>query len=158
MQSPAGDISEARKTILGLVDRYARNRDRYASSSYNEETCRAEFITPLFEALGWDVTNKAGDAEQYRDVIHEEGIKVGDFTKAPDYTFRIGGARKFFVEAKNTTLLALKSEVSKAKSPHDQTQLERRVDATEESIDRLVYELFGLSADETKVVESADPA
>ena len=39
-------------------------------------------------------------AEPYKDVIHEESIKVGDYTKAPDYTFRMGGARKFFVEAK----------------------------------------------------------
>jgi len=113
MPSSAGDISEARKTIQALVDRYARNRHRYGSSSYNEETCRAEFITPLFEALGWDVTNEAGDAEQYKDVIHEEGIKVGDFTKAPDYTFRIGGARKFFVEAKKPSV-DLKSDPAPA--------------------------------------------
>lgn len=104
---------KARETIAALVERYARNHDRYRSSSYNEETCRAEFITPLFEALGWDVTNKAGDAEQYKDVIHEEGIKVGDFTKAPDYTFRVGGIRKFFVEAKKP-FVDLKSDPAPA--------------------------------------------
>lgn len=90
----------ARGAVASLVERYARNRDRYQTSNYNEETCRAEFITPLFEAFGWDVTNRAGYAEQYKDVIHEEGIKVGDYTKAPDYTFRVAGVRKFFVEAK----------------------------------------------------------
>jgi hypothetical protein len=100
MTPELGSRETTRQTVAALVERYARNRDRYRSSTYNEETCRAEFITPLFEALGWDVTNKAGDAEQYKDVIHEEGIKVGDFTKAPDYTFRVGGVRKFFVEAK----------------------------------------------------------
>ena len=90
----------ARDAVASLVERYSRNRDRYQTSNYNEETCRAEFITPLFEVFGWDVTNRAGYAEQYKDVIHEEGIKVGDFTKAPDYTFRVAGVRKFFVEAK----------------------------------------------------------
>ena len=112
---PADQASRdaAISAVSALVDRYARNRDRYGSSSYNEETCRAEFITPLFEALGWDVTNKAGDAEQYKDVIHEEGIKVGDFTKAPDYTFRVGGARKFFVEAKKP-FVDLKSDPAPA--------------------------------------------
>jgi len=90
----------ARGAVASLVERYSRNRDRYQTSNYNEETCRAEFITPLFEAFGWDVTNRAGYAEQYKDVIHEEGIKVGDYTKAPDYTFRVAGVRKFFVEAK----------------------------------------------------------
>ncbi len=33
-------------------------------------------------------------------MIHEDAIKVGGATKAPDYCFRIGGTRKFFVEAK----------------------------------------------------------
>lgn len=95
-----GSIDAAREAIGKLVERYAANRDRYQDPSYNEETARSEFITPLFNALGWDVYNAAGLAEQYKDVIHEEGIKVGDFTKAPDYTFRVGGVRKFFVEAK----------------------------------------------------------
>lgn len=101
-EMPATPLSReaARGAIASLVERYERNRDRYQASNYNEETCRAEFITPLFEAFGWDVTNRAGYAEQYKDVIHEEGIKVGDYTKAPDYTFRVAGVRKFFVEAK----------------------------------------------------------
>lgn len=95
-----GSIEGAREAIRKLVERYRENRDHYKAASYNEETARGEFISPLFNALGWDVYNTAGHAEQYKDVIHEEGIKIGDFTKAPDYTFRVGGVRKFFVEAK----------------------------------------------------------
>ncbi len=98
-QAPAR-LDDARAAIADLVERYAANRDQYQTTAFTEENCRAAFITPLFEALGWDVTNKAGYAEQYKDVIHEEGIKVGDYTKAPDYTFRVAGVRKFFVEAK----------------------------------------------------------
>jgi hypothetical protein len=113
MPSDSAGRDAARATIAVLVERYTRNRDRYRASTYNEETCRAEFITPLFEALGWDVTNKAGYAEQYKDVIHEEGIKVGDFTKAPDYTFRVAGVRKFFVEAKKP-FVDLKSDPAPA--------------------------------------------
>jgi hypothetical protein len=48
-------------------------------------------VNPLFEALGWDVYNKKGYAEAYKDVVHEDAIKVGGATKAPDYSFRIGG-------------------------------------------------------------------
>lgn len=95
-----GTIESATKTIGELVERYSANRDRYRSSTYNEETARSEFISPFFAALGWDVHNRLGAAEPYKDVIHEESIKVGDYTKAPDYTFRMGGTRKFFVEAK----------------------------------------------------------
>jgi hypothetical protein len=90
MRSTFGSLDNARAVINELVERYRANRDRYESSSYNEEPARNEFINPLFEALGWDIANKASAAEQYKDVIHEESIKVGDFTKAPDYTFRFG--------------------------------------------------------------------
>jgi len=70
------------------------------SQSYNETQVRREFLDPFFEALGWDIANKQGHAEAYKDVIHEDAIKIGGNTKAPDYCFRIGGARKFFLEAK----------------------------------------------------------
>lgn len=95
-----GSISNARAVIGVLVDRYRENRDRYRSPSYNEETTRNEFLNPFFESLGWDLANRAGAAEQYKDVLHEESIRLGEFTKAPDYTFRFGGVRKFFLEAK----------------------------------------------------------
>lgn len=90
----------APKGVVDLVEKFERHRESYESGAYNETQLRREFLDPLFEALGWDVQNKQGVAEAYKDVIHEDAIKVGAFTKAPDYCFRIGGARKFFVEAK----------------------------------------------------------
>ena len=86
--------------ILELVERFARNRAQYLNPAYNETQVRREFIDPFFKALGWDVDNKAGYAQQYKDVVHEDAIKVGLDSRAPDYSFRIGGQRKFFVEAK----------------------------------------------------------
>ena len=52
-------------------------------------------------------------AEAYKDVIHEDAIKIGGATKAPDYCFRIGGTRKFFVEAKKPSV-DLKDDISPA--------------------------------------------
>ncbi|MFH1423194.1 MAG: DNA methyltransferase, partial [Planctomycetota bacterium] len=43
-------------------------------------------------------------AEAYKDVVYEESIKIGGATKAPDYCFRIGGTRKFFVETKKPSV------------------------------------------------------
>ena len=83
-----------------LVDHFDNNLSQLKSQQYNETQARREFIDPLFTLLGWDVDNRQGYAEAYKDVIHEDAIKVGGFTKAPDYCFRIGGTRKFFVEAK----------------------------------------------------------
>jgi predicted type IV restriction endonuclease len=90
-------------TIEHLVETFRRNLDVY-KRSYNEAMVRREFIDPFFRALGWDVTNEAGYAEAYKDVIHEDAIKVGGATKAPDYAFRIGGVKKFFVEAKKPSI------------------------------------------------------
>lgn len=91
-------------TILELVERFSRNWSQYKSSDYNEAQLRREFLEPFFEALGWDVSNRSGYAEAYKDVIHEDSIKIGAATKAPDYCFRIGGTRKFFVEAKRPSI------------------------------------------------------
>jgi hypothetical protein len=50
------------------------------------------------------VNNQLGLDERYKDVVHEDTVKVGGSTRAPDYSFRIGGMRKFFVEAKKPAL------------------------------------------------------
>ncbi len=97
-------MKEALKQISDLVERFGRNIEAYRSPAYNETQLRREFIDPFFEALGWDVANKAGYAEQYKDVVHEDAIKVSGATKAPDYCFRIGGVRKFFLETKKPTV------------------------------------------------------
>ncbi len=92
------------KDVKKLVERFRENRDVYCSSAYNEMQLRQEFLDPFFKTLGWDVDNEKGYAEAYKEVIHEDAIKVGGATKAPDYAFRIGGVRKFFVEAKRPGL------------------------------------------------------
>ena len=92
------------KAIQDFVARFAENRDVYCSSEYNEMQLRREFLDPFFKTLGWDIDNEQGYAEAYKDVVHEDSIKVGRATKAPDYSFRIGGVRKFFVEAKRPSV------------------------------------------------------
>ena len=90
--------------ILGLFERFEGNLEAYKQGNYNETQLRREFIDPFFEELGWDVANKKGYAEAYKEVVHEDAIKVGRATKAPDYSFRIGGVRKFFLEAKKPSI------------------------------------------------------
>lgn len=99
--------------VSELVERFERHAEAYRSAQYNETQLRREFLDPLFEALGWDVHNRQGFAEAYKDVIHEDAIKIGGRTKAPDCCFRIGGARKFFVEAKKPAV-NVKEDVSAA--------------------------------------------
>ncbi len=92
------------KEILSLVERFADNLEAHLSSQYNETQLRREFLDPFFKALGWDIDNEQGFAEAYKDVIHEDAIRVGGAIKAPDYCFRVGGTRKFFLEAKKPSV------------------------------------------------------
>jgi Eco57I restriction-modification methylase len=101
------------KQLEELIERFERNVESYSNQAYNETQVRREFIDPFFDALGWDVANKAGYAEAYKDVIHEDAIKMGGATKAPNYCFRIGGARKFFLEAKKPAV-NIKDDVNPA--------------------------------------------
>lgn len=94
----------APQEVINLVENFERNLDAYRGGKYNETQVRRDFIDPLFKALGWDMDNSTGYAEAYRDVIHEDAIKVGASTRAPDYSFRVGGQRKFFLEAKKPSV------------------------------------------------------
>jgi len=104
--------------VAELVETFDQHIEAYRSQQYNETQLRREFIDPFFKELGWDVSNKAGWAQAYKDVIHEDAIKIGGATKAPDYCFRIGGVRKFFLEAK-------KPSVDIKGDPHPAYQLRR---------------------------------
>ena len=96
-----------------LVEKFAEHRETYRRAGYNETQLRQDFLDPFFVALGWDVFNQQGFAEAYRDVILEQGLKVEQSVRAPDYCFRIGGTPKFFVEAKKPAV-DIKSDVGPA--------------------------------------------
>ena len=85
-----------------LVRKYEQNRDYYLTPRFNETMLRSEFLDPLFELLGWDIKNSAGKRTNEREVLLEEPLKKDVLThsKKPDYTFRLFGERKFYVEAK----------------------------------------------------------
>jgi type I restriction-modification system DNA methylase subunit len=105
---------EALKKIESLVKRFNEQKESYTNKDYNETQTRRDFIDPFWKALGWDVDNENGYAESYREVIHEDRVKVGSATKAPDYSFRLsGGKRLFFVEAKKPGV-AIKDEIDPA--------------------------------------------
>jgi type I restriction-modification system DNA methylase subunit len=105
---------DAYKKIQELVTRFGEQIDSYKQADYNETLTRRDFIDPFFKALGWDVDNSQGYAEAYREVIHEDRVKVGKATKAPDYSFRLpGGKRLFFVEAKKPSV-TIKDDISVA--------------------------------------------
>jgi predicted type IV restriction endonuclease len=88
----------APQVILDLVEHFERNELDFRSNRYNETELRREFLDPFFEALGWDVNNRHRYSETYKDVVHEPTRETDEGT--PDYCFRVGGAPKFYLEAK----------------------------------------------------------
>ncbi len=97
---PSCFLMSAPAEVQRLVENFDAHIDSYKAGSYNETQLRVDFVDPLFSCMGWDINNQAGFAESYRDVLHEYTLKTKDGTKAPDYCFCIGGARKFFLETK----------------------------------------------------------
>jgi len=93
---------QAKAEVKRLIDKYNRILESGAIKRYKEEDTKAEFIEPLFEALGWDIRNTENDDE----VVREEKISKGRV----DYSFRINGIPKFFLEAK-----ALKEDLDNIK-------------------------------------------
>lgn len=96
------DIQEIKNTIHALVEKYESNRNFCRTPKFNETQVRNEFLDPLFEVLGWDIRNMSGKKTNEREVLLEESLKANAAThsKKPDYTFRLFGERKFFLEAK----------------------------------------------------------
>ncbi|MGH9727847.1 MAG: hypothetical protein ACRD33_03200 [Candidatus Acidiferrales bacterium] len=90
---PAATKESFARALEALVRKYEADRDTYLSSQYNEAQTRTQFISPLLDALGWDVRNEAGVPYNLCEVLEEKGETHG----RPDYTFRINGQTKFFL-------------------------------------------------------------
>ena len=95
---------ESLQIIKDLVARFKQNEKSYTSLIYDESNTRTDFIDKFFEALNWDVRNDNGFAERFREVVREDKVVINGQTKAPDYSFRLGGQKIFFVEAKKPSV------------------------------------------------------
>ncbi|GHU01984.1 hypothetical protein FACS1894147_02910 [Spirochaetia bacterium] len=87
-----------------LIELFGDNINQYKSVQYDESNTRTDFIDKFFAFFDWDMANNQGYSEVYREVVREDKVKIDGQQKAPDYSFRIGGIRKFFVEAKKPSV------------------------------------------------------
>jgi SAM-dependent methyltransferase len=74
-------------------------------------------------------------------------IRTIDFTHAADKT-----AHDRMVKLVDT-MLQLHPRLVAAQAAHDRDLIQRQIDATDQQIDALVYQLYGLTAEEIKIVE-----
>lgn len=83
--------------LESLVNKFAQDYSRYKQDDYNEASCRQEFLNPLLECFGWDVSNRQNLRFNKREVLVEQNAENN---KRPDYSLTRFGIVKFFFEAK----------------------------------------------------------
>lgn len=52
-------------------------------------------------------------------------------------------------------IIVLHKNADNAKNPHEKLKLQRQIAATDRQIDKLVYQLYGLTEEEIKIVEES---
>lgn len=90
-------LSEPPHGLTALVDRFVARRVSEPGESLTEARLRTDFIDPFVRFLGWDVDNRAGAPEAYREVIVHPAGPPGDNVFCPDYELRIGGLPQFII-------------------------------------------------------------
>lgn len=86
------------------IELFRKNIKDYTSTNYDEYNTRADFVDVLFSALGWDMYNRQGVIELFREVVREDKVIIEGRRKAPDYAFKIGPHIVFYVEAKKPSI------------------------------------------------------
>ena len=96
----------AREKVAALVESFRSNEDDLRRTAYNEAQVRTDYISPLLQALGWDVYNLKNRPLRLREVIEETTVDIGKekLSKRPDYELRLARQRKLFVEAKKPSI------------------------------------------------------
>lgn len=112
---------ESIEQLKVLIAAFEKDYAILKAPKYIEAQLRNDFLNPLLKTFGWDVENENGKTQFLRDVIQEESIDVEEddviTKKNPDYTLRIQGAKKLFVEAKKVSI-----DIDRSPKPAFQTR------------------------------------
>jgi adenine-specific DNA-methyltransferase len=84
-------------------------------------------------------------------------IRIYELASMPIHTIDVSVSRDVAYRNRMNSLvdqmLSLHKQLKEARTPHEQTGLQRQIEATDGQIDALVYELYGLTEEEIKIVE-----
>ena len=98
---------KAPDTIIKLVEHFHSSIELYRAGGINETQTRIEFINPFFAALGWDINNERQISDIYKDVVHEDSLKISDANKAKHLiiVFGLVESESFLWKRKNPLLM-----------------------------------------------------
>jgi predicted type IV restriction endonuclease len=91
------DLRSFKQDIQSLVRKFEQDKNNYLQKGYPEAQVRIDFLNPFIYSLRWQIENKAYKPHHESDVFVELSLETSLW---PDYTSRINGNTKFFVEAK----------------------------------------------------------
>lgn len=94
-------------------------------------------------------TMRGGFFRYFTQFIEQLPIRTIDFSNPADK------ARHARMVKLVDTMLKLHENPQAAKVDHDRELIQRQIDATDKQIDQLVYELYGLTDEEIRIVEEA---
>ena len=93
-------------------------------------------------------STKQGGYFEYKPMyVSQIPIHIIDFSDTAD------AARHDRMVSLVDQMLSLHKQLHEAHTPHEQTALQRQIEATDRQIDTLVYELYGLTEEEISIVE-----
>lgn len=124
--------------IRELVERFERNIEHYKDSSYKEEQLK-QVSTPVRCEFFCNFTQ----------FIEKLPIRTINFSDPADK------ARHDRMVSLVEQMLDLQKKLAKATIPHEKQMIQRQINATDNQIDTLVYELYGLTEEEMKIVEES---
>lgn len=82
------DFAAALARVVELRDHFDAHRPQFMADAFKEAEARDQFITPLFEFLGWDVRNTARCSVYEKDVVIEQRENIAGAARSADYSFR----------------------------------------------------------------------
>jgi len=104
-----------RHELEQLCQQFEEGFDEYQKADYSEAKLREDFLNPFFEALGWDLRNKARLIQSKREVEVESVTRIGSNKKRADYLFRLNARDRFVCEAKKPRSTLAKGPIFQAK-------------------------------------------
>ncbi len=108
----------------------------------------SRLLTFRFRSIG--KLKSGGIIEYFWNSVSKLPLRIIDFPKGADK------ARHDKIVPLVDRMLDLHKQLAKAKNPNEKDQLQREIEATDQQIDHFVYELYGLTEEEIKIVEEAN--
>ena len=115
-------------------------RDERYNIRYILGVLNSSLMNKIFKDKYLDITIKGA-------YISDIPLRAIDFADPQDV------ARHDHMVSLVDSMLSLHKQLQEARTPHEQTALQRHIEATDRQIDALVYELYGLTEEEIRIVE-----